>query len=164
MEIILYLLAAIILSVLRRVVMGLGHAAFYAKGSTKIDPRIKKYVDNYHFVATPEWYTSYGTLFFGILAIARLLHPELHFWSYTIQVLGSYLITMGSSGLGNYWYQGYINISANLPFDDSQENKKSEFALGKKHFWWFDIEHRNRKLATVISGISVLVGLYLIMK
>lgn len=164
LEIIIYLFIAIALSVFRRIVMGWGHAAFYAKSAQKIDPRIQKYVDNYHFVATPEWYTSYYSFFFVILAVCRLLSPTLAFGTYIVQLITAILITMGSSGLGNYWYQGFINISCGLPFDDPNENKQSEFALGKYHFWWPDLAHRHRKIATVISGVFVIVGLYLMFK
>lgn len=162
-EILIYLIIIILLGAIRRVLNGMGNATFYSKGNPNPPKELIKYINNYHYLATPMWYTLYSMIFFGALAIARLISPDYTILNYLKEILASYLIMMGSSGMGNYWYQGYINLSAGLPFEDKKENPKSEFALGKIHFWWRRPWGGSmRKYTVIFSLISAIIGLYLI--
>ena len=165
LEITIYLIAIIILGTIQRIISGLKNATFYAKGSSSPAPQLQKYIKNYHFLETPNWYTTYGIVFLAVWSISRLLHLYPSTCTFLVQLLATFLVTMGTSGLGNYWYQGYINLGAGLPFENPNENPKSEFALGSIKFWWSrPWGGKRRKYIVVISAISIVVGLYLIMK
>lgn len=164
-EIIIYLVTIVILGAIQRIISGLKNATFYAKGSSGPAPQLQKYIRNYHFLETPNWYSTYGVVFLAIWTASRMLHVYCSTTTFFIQLFAAFLTTMGTSGLTNYWYQGYINLGAGLPFENPNENPKSEFALGKVKFWWpRPWGGKRRKYIVVISAISIIVGLYLIMK
>jgi hypothetical protein len=164
-EIFIYLVLIIILGAIQRVISGLKNATFYAKGQANPAPKLQKYINNYHFLETPNWYSTYGMVFLFFWIISRFLHPRFELCTTSIQLLAVYLVAMGTSGLGNYWYQGYINLGAGRPFEDPNENPKSEFALGSIKFWWpRPWGGKRRKYIVLISAISISIGLYLIMK
>lgn len=164
-EITCYLIIIVILGAIQRIISGLKNATFYAKGSATPAQPLQKYINNYHFLETPNWYTTYGIVFFAVWAVSRMFHPFESSTTLLIQLLATFLVTMGTSGLTNYWYQGYINLGAGLPFENPNENTKSEFALGSVKFWWPRPWYgKRRKYIVVISAISIVFGLYLIMK
>ena len=148
---------------INRILSGIENGAFYAKGSKTIHPKIKKYVNNYHFIETPRWYAMFGSLFFLIFAILKLKTPEYEFDILCQQILATLLLTMGSSHLGGLWYQIWINRGSGLPDIDPNENPMSEFAFWRWSFWWKrPFYGKRRKLLPLIGIIFIIVGYLLI--
>jgi len=165
-EIIFYLSIAFILSAWRRVISGMKNGCFYAKGNTYPVFKLYKYIQNLHFLETPAWYTQFGAVFFFVFAIMRLMNPE-NDMPYIREFISSFLITMGTSGMASYHYQGYINIGSGKPFiyDENyhpDKPNKSEFAWGKINFWWYRPWVGKRRLYLIPIGIaSIIAGLYI---
>ncbi len=164
-EIISYVIIALLLSSMRRVISGMKNGCFYAKGNSYDVPRLKKYIDNLHYIETPAWYTQFGSVFFFVFAIIRLMNHETDL-SYFSELLSGLLITIGSSAIASYHYQGYINLGSNEPFVFEDENyhpehpHMSEFALGKIHFWWHRPWYgKRRKYLIVTGGLSIVLGI-----
>lgn len=132
----------------RRVLSGLKNGAFYAKGRSLILNRaLDKAVSNMHTVETPAWYAQFGGMFCFLLAMDIS-------WAGTLSAI---LITMGSSALAGYHYQGFINIGSGLPFEYENENRKSEFS---DWFWWYRPWYgKRRKWAALGGAISIIIGL-----
>jgi|SRR5690606_6865981 len=132
----------------RRVLSGLKNGAFYAKGRSLILNRaLDKAVSNLHTVETPAWYAQFGGMFCFLLATDIS-------W---IGALSAILITMGSSALAGYHYQGFINIGSGLPFEHENENRKSEFS---DWFWWYRPWYGKRRKWAALGGvISIIIGL-----
>lgn len=164
-EIIVYIVIIAVLGAIQRILSGLKNATFYAKGQNPPPQRLQKYINNYHFIETPNWYVSHGIIFLAIWIVSRICHIEPTLFEFITQLFATLLVTMGISGVGNYWYQGYINLSAGKPFEDPNENPKSEFALGSIKFWWKrPWGGKRRKYIVLIGALSIVFGLYLIMK
>lgn len=132
----------------RRVLSGLKNGAFYAKGRSLILNRaLDKAVSNMHTVETPAWYAQFGGMFCFLFAMDLS-------WA---GALSAMLITMGSSALAGYHYQGFINIGSELPFEHGNENRKSEFS---DWFWWYRPWYGKRRKWTALGGvISIIIGL-----
>lgn len=143
-EIILYIILSTLCAAIRRIISGIKNGAFYAKGKAgRMDnpayiKYLKKYVDNLHFAETPAWYTQAGQQYFLLVAIFRpQFWDQSQFWmAWGVPVGLSVLLVMAYSALASLAYQGFINIGSGLPFIDTNENPKSEFAFWKIKFWW----------------------------
>lgn len=161
-ETIIYLVISCLLGAYHRVLGGMKNACFYAKGSNPIPPLLDKYVKNLHYIETPSWYSQFGSMFFMCFAIFRLVDPTVEFWVIFREFWAAMFITMGSSGMASYFYQGYINVSAGKPFMDPNENPKSEFAFGPIRFWWpRPWGGRFRQYTPFIGTIDLIIGIYL---
>lgn len=160
-EILIYVIIAIFLVAVNRVIGGIKNGAFYAKGNKYNIGKLKKYVDNLHYAETPNWYTLFGALFFLIFSIFRLIeYNDISFWHYIRQFIAAMLVVMGTSGLASFHYQGYINLGAGDPFYNPKEDKMSEFALGNISFWWNrGFLDKNKKLIPIIGFFSIVIGL-----
>lgn len=153
-----YLIGAVLLGSFRRVISGIKNGAFYAKGHKEIHPRILRYVQNLHFAETPAWYTQYGSMCLGLLAVSRLMGHGL------LLSLGiALLLTMSSSAIASPFYQGFINLGTGLPFVNRNENKRSEFAWGPIRFWWPRPWWGPRRILSTFLGVGMVGGgLYLL--
>lgn len=166
-EVIIYLVIALILMSVRRVISGMKNGCFYGKNFNPLPEKLAMYIKNIHFLETPAWYTQFGAVFLFLLAFFRTVNPEFSFYTIMIQLFADYMITMGSSAMASYHFQGYINHGAGLPFVDENENPKSEFALnlfGKKiSFWWNRPWYGKRRRYTPFLGaLSIILGFVLI--
>ena len=159
-EITIYLFVACVLNAYRRVLSGKKNGCFYGKNVNPPAPELEKSIKNLHYIETPAWYSQFGALFFFAFAIFRLLHPETDL--ILREFLAAMLVTMGSSGMANYYYQGYINDGSGLPWLDPNENPKSEFAFGPIRFWWWRPWcGRARKYVPFFGAASVVTGIWL---
>ncbi len=166
-EIIFYLLIALLLSSIRRVISGMKNGCFYAKGNAYEVPKLKKYMDNLHYLETPAWYTQFGAVYFFTFAIMRLFNVDNDI-PYLREAIASILITMGCSGMASYHFQGYINLGSNQEFVSKDEDYfpehkyQSEFAFGPISFWWYRPWYgKRRKYLISIGFISILLGIYI---
>ncbi len=165
-EIIFYLILALLLSSFRRIISGMKNGCFYAKGNAYEVPRLKKYIGNIHYLETPAWYTQFGSVYFFVFAILRLIQTDNDI-PYIQEFIGAMLITMGSSGMASYHFQGYINLGSDKPFiyDENyhpEHSGKSEFAWGKIDFWWTRPWTGKRRLYLIpIGAISIILGIYI---
>lgn len=161
-EISIYVFIALILSGIRRVISGMKNGCFYAKGNNYPVPKLEKYIKNLHFLETPAWYVQFGSVFLFYFALLRGINHTIEFYPLMIQILSAYLVTMGSSALASYHFQGYINLGSNLPWVDPKENPKSEFAFGPISFWWRrPWKGEFRKYSPILGIIAILIGMYL---
>lgn len=167
-EIIVYLIIALILMSIRRIISGMKNGCFYGKNSKPLPDKLEPYIKNIHFLETPAWYSQFGAVFLFLFAIFRIINPEISFYIISIQLLASYMISMGSSAMASYHFQGYINNGAGLPFVDENENPKSEFAInlfGKKiSFWWNRPWYGKRRRFTPFLGVLAIIIGFLIIK
>jgi hypothetical protein len=166
LEIAIYLLVAAILFSITRIFNGMKNGSFYAKGNKPMNEKIKPYVENLHRIEAPLWYTLFGSLFLLSLAIFRALDYNVTVWQFLIHFLAAYLVTMGSSAVSSYWYQGWINIGSNLEWVDKNENPKAEFAfhfMGKNYsFWWKrPWKGKIRLYSSILGTVVILIGIYL---
>lgn len=162
-EVMIYLSLALILSSIRRVISGAKNGCFYGKNLNPLPSKLKRSILNLHFLETPAWYTQYGAVFFFCLALLRVLHPEVSLYTIGLSCLISLLFTMGSSSMASWHFQGYINHGSGLPWEDPNENKKSEFAIFGFSFWWpRPWYYKRRKLAVVWGLILIVVGFILL--
>lgn len=161
-EIIIYLIIAIVFCSLHRVIGGMKNGAFYAKGNFKYNIKLDKYIKNLHYLETPAWYTQFGSLFFLMLTVFRLVDYNQEVLIIIRQYAAAMIVTMGSSGLASYHYQGWINYGEGSPFYNPKEDKMSEFAFWNISFWWnrgwLD---KYKKVIPFIGGVSILIGLYI---
>lgn len=149
MEIVFIFIGAVLMSY-RRVLSGLKNGAFYGKTRAIMHRKVLRAIENLHTVETPAWYAQFGGMFCFLFAMDIS-------W---IGALSAILITMGSSAMANYHYQGYINIGSGLPFENENENRKSEFS---DWFWWYRPWYgKRRKYVALAGAVSVLAGLILI--
>lgn len=161
-EISIYIFVALLLSSIRRIISGMKNGCFYAKGNSYPVPKLEKYIKNIHFLETPAWYVQFGSVFLFYFALLRGINHSVHFWGFMIQLLSAYMVTMGSSAVAGYHFQGYINHGSNLPWVDDKENPKSEFAFGSISFWWKrPWKGKFRLYASILGFIAILIGLYL---
>lgn len=166
-EVTIYVFIALIFSSIRRIISGMKNGCFYAKGNPWTVPQLDKYIKNLHFLETPAWYFQFGAVFLFYFALLRTTNYSTDFIPIFIQLLSAYLVTMGSSAMASYHFQGYINVGSNLPFDDEKENKKSEFAFGKTSIWWtrpsewLGIVGKKKKWNILFGFVLIVIGLYL---
>lgn len=143
------------------------NGCFYAKGNPWAVPQLDKYIKNLHFLESPAWYVQYGAVFLFYFALLRATNYTTEFIPILIQLLSGYLVAMGSSAMASYHFQGYINVGSNLPFEDSHEDKKSEFAIGKIDIWWTRPSEwlgfvGKKKRWNILGGlIMIAIGMYL---
>jgi len=169
-EIIIYLVFVVLLTSVRRVISGMKNGAFYGRNTKPLPPKLAKYIKNIHFLETPAWYTQFGSLFFAVFAIFRLIHfntgIEFDFWQgllcFIIQLTATLVVCMGSSGMANFHFQGYINHGSSLPWVDPNENPLSEFAFGPISFWWKRPWYGKRRKYIILLGfLSVILGIWM---
>lgn len=146
----IYIAISAILMIINRILEGIKSGAFYGKDMRYgIIPSatLRKAIDNIHTVETPLWYVQYGAMFILLLA----------FRDDWIGIGAAFLITMGASAAGGYHRQGYINLGSGLPFEDENENRKSEFS---NKFWWKRPWYGKRRKYFAIAGIiGISIGL-----
>lgn len=161
-EIAIYLILASILISIVRVIGGMKNGCFYGKNTKPLPKKLEKYIKNIHFLETPNWYCLFGATFLFSLALFRSLNYSVEFPYILLQFFYSYLVASGSSAIASYHYQGYINIGSSLPFVDSNENPKSEFAFIGISFWWTrPWKGGLRKISMYLGMIELLTGIYL---
>ena len=77
-------------------------------------------------------------------------------------------MTMGSSAMASYHFQGYINVGAGLPWVDPNENPKSEFAFnlfGKKFSYWWNRPWKGKfRLYAAIGGVIEIIVAFVLIK
>ena len=165
-EIASYLFISALLFSLSRIMGGMKNGCFYAKGNNPVNPKIKPYVDNLHRIEAPLWYIFFGSLFFLSLAIFRSLDYSPSLINFSLKVVASLLVTMGSSAVSSYWYQGWINIGAGDEWVNENENPKAEFAIrlfGKNYsFWWNrPWKGKYRIMSSVFGLLQIILGIVL---
>jgi hypothetical protein len=156
-EIIVYLILAAVLSSIRRIISGAKNGAFYGKTNNP-NGCLKKSIANLHYLETPAWYTQFGFQFFLCLAVFRLVFPNSSFESISMSILQAMLMTLGSSSMASWHFQGYINCGSGLPWEDPNENKKSEFVMGKVSFWWYRPWYYKRRRFAIVWGIVLIAA------
>jgi hypothetical protein len=163
-ELTIYIMLSAILSAIRRVISGMKNGAFYGKTGHH-NPKLDKYIKNIHFLETPAWYTQFGSLFFSVFAVFRAVNYSCEPLDIFMQFVAAMLVTMGSSGMASYHFQGWINYGEDSPFYNPKEDKMSEFAFGPISFWWnrgwLD---KHKRLIPFIGYASIIVGIYLGLK
>ena len=155
-EYFIYLFIALVLSAIRRIISGAKNGAFYGK-TTNPNGCLKKSINNLHYLETPAWYTQFGAVFFFLLIIMRITYPSNDLQSIFLSVLLSLMYTLGSSSLASWHYQGYINCGSGLPWEDPNENKKSEFVLGNFSFWWYRPWYYKRRRLAIVWGATLIL-------
>jgi len=162
LELSIYLGLACVLNAYRRILSGKKNGCFYGKNTNPPAPELAKCIKNIHYIESPAWYAQFGALFFLVFAIFRLVHPQVDFGHLMLQIGAAYLVTMGSSGMANYDFQGYINVGCGLPWVDPNENPKSEFAIGSIHFWWWRPWcGKRRRYVPFIGMAATILGIWL---
>lgn len=137
----------VLLMAYRRILSGLKNGAFYGKNRGGNNKHVNRAIGNMHTVETPAWYAQFGAMFCLLLAIDLS-------WGGGISAI---LITMGSSAMAGYHYQGFINSGSGLPFENPKENPKSQFY---DWFWWPRPWYGKRRKYFAIAGIvAVIIGL-----
>lgn len=160
-EITIYIVIAVILSAIRRVISGMKNGAFYGKVGPH-NRKLTKYIKNLHFLETPAWYTQFGAVFFFTLALFRAVNYSCEWQIILLQCIASMLVTMGTSAAASYHFQGWINYGENSPFHNPKENTMSEFAWGPIQFEWNrGFLDRNKKLVAIVGAVAALAGIYL---
>lgn len=171
-ELAVYLLCATVLAVCGQMLSGQDNGAFYAKGLWKqtggmadhpnpkdLERMIVPAYKNLHSNESPTWYTRFGVYFFLLLAVLRQYHD---FQNIVICLISAFLMTMGSSAFAGRKYQCFVNVGAGLPCIDPNENKKSEFYVGRFHFWWTrPFSGKNRVIAKWLGFLSIIGGFIL---
>ncbi len=156
------LLVVALSSCMDRILNGMKNAVFYAKGQAYKVPRLQPYIDNIHRLEAPRWYTSFIPIFV-LLTIIGLQRGLAWYWA----PAAAYLIAGGASTAASYWFQGFINLSAMLPWVDPKENPKAEFAITWPvdiSFWWPRPWYGTRRRYLPFFGVfQILVGISLLL-
>lgn len=167
-ELLFYIIIATTCAIVSRILSGVDNGTFYAKGlwketgGTQDHPNpkeLKKYIlpyyVNFHRIETPIWYTTYGMVFFFVMAFLR--GQDTNFF---ISILSSVLISMGASAAGNLHYQGHINVGSGLPFVDPNEKSDSEFAVKGFSYWWKrPFSGNNRRISAILGLVAIGLGI-----
>jgi hypothetical protein len=160
-ETIIYIVLAVLLIGSAHIWSAIKSGCFYAKCSGILYPKLlKKYILNLHYVQTPFWYSLFGAFGILLIAIFRLLNPQI----ILLDILSAYLISQGTSTLCGPFYQGFINVGSNLPFIDPNENKSMELAnpLTNKTHWikrfWYG---KNRIYLAFIGLLMIIIGIFI---
>lgn len=163
-EVTIYIVLALFLMTLRRIISGMKNGCFYGKNANPLPEKLADYIKNIHFLESPAWYVQFGAVFLFILALFRTIHPEWDLRTLGLELLADYLLTMGSSAMASYHFQGYINHGSGLPWIDPNENPKSEFAIkifGKKYSYWWNRPWKGKwKLYSIFFGaVEIIIGI-----
>jgi len=154
----IYIILAVILVGSAHVWSAIKSGCFYAATNNQKPEKLKKYINNLHYVQTPFWYSLFGAFGILLICIFRLMNPQ---WI-VLDIVCAYLVAQGCSTIAGPLYQGYVNIGCGLPFVDENENKKMELAnpfTGKtiwiKRFW----NGRARVYLSIVGVLMVIAGI-----
>lgn len=162
-EIKIYASLALVLVILTHYLSAIKSGCFYASQRQDKNNPLKPYIDNLHRVQTPFWYSLFGSLFFMLLAIYRLLHPENDLWVIIKGIGACFSASYASSSFCGTFYQGVINQGSGLPYIDPNEKSEFELIIGKKGIWIPKFWHgKNRVWISVVGFIFIILSLVFI--
>jgi len=159
-EIIVYVGIAAALVIITHLLSAIKSGCFYAAKRRDENNPLKPYIDNLHRVQTPFWYSLFGSLFFMLLAIYRLLHPQDDNWGIIKGIGACFSASYAASAFCGTFYQGAINQGSGLPYIDPNEKSKFEFIIGNFSVWIPKFWHgKNRVWISVLGFIFLILSL-----
>lgn len=155
----IYLLIAIILSVILRSTSSKKNGVFYGKKNPGVtDSRIKLWISNIHIITNQEYRAYWGSIFFYIMAFLTSVN-----FGFFKSVLISCILTQLTSASASYYWQKWINLGSGLPEVDPNEPNKWELTISGKSYWVPKFWTGKRRIyISIISMIMILVIIFFI--
>lgn len=156
----IFIIISIILFFLIRLLDAIKSGCFYSAKRQAKPKLLEKYIDNIHYVQTPLWYCVFGAFTVLLFCIFHITNAEKLY----LNIISSFLISMGTSAMCGPFYQGFINVGCDKPFIDPNENSKMELAdpISGKTKWITRFWRGKFRIYLAFVGlIAVIAGLFL---
>lgn len=154
-ELAFYLIVGAVAFGARYRLSGIKNAAFYAKGDTHADSRVRYYVENIHRAEDPASKISAAMAVALVMATMRAVGVGL-----LLSLVASLLFTKGAFWMGAPFHQKWINRGTSLPDYDPGEKRQIDHREGIYKVFFVG---RLRRAQPIAGALLVGAALYILL-